>query len=253
MTLTWHAYAIKSRHIRRCRPSFSSAIWRPCWQKRLVLNLHIWRWRTTAFHALLVQFSFYIFSRRSRSFHDLILCARREFMPTNIQFNSCKVRTHFSHVMALNNWEMIAERRSYIFRWCSRRRRLCLSSLAKNGARAIPLGESRGRSSHNHKSNLLAKNQFQLKTGVAGEKPLGVELWINKLNPGIAWSPESRPGHIVTSRVPWALRQPSFLWLSWSYTWMKQKRNYVARTSAKNPGTLGHQSLSSHEAQTHFA
>lgn len=114
MTLTWHAYAIKSRHIRR--PSSSSAIWRPCWQKTLLSNddddsnknvtyLHIRRWITTALNALLVQFSFCTFSRRFRSFHYLILklCARRELMPTNVQFNSRKVRTHFAHVMALNN------------------------------------------------------------------------------------------------------------------------------------------------------
>ena len=42
------------------------------------------------------------------------------------QFNSRKVRTHFATVMTLNNWKMIAETRSYIFRWrsrCRRRRR----------------------------------------------------------------------------------------------------------------------------------
>ena len=47
------------------------------------------------------------------------------------QFNSRTVRTHFSSVMTLNNWKMIPETRSYIFRWrsCFRRRRVCLSSL----------------------------------------------------------------------------------------------------------------------------
>ena len=41
------------------------------------------------------------------------------------------VRTHFSRIMTLNNWKIIAETQSYIFRWRSRfrRRRLCLSSL----------------------------------------------------------------------------------------------------------------------------
>ena len=41
------------------------------------------------------------------------------------------VRTQFSSRMTLNNWKMIAETRSYIFRWrcCFRRRRLCLSTL----------------------------------------------------------------------------------------------------------------------------
>ena len=47
------------------------------------------------------------------------------------QFNSRIVRTHFSSLMTLNNWNMIIETRSYIFRWrsCFRRRRVCLSSL----------------------------------------------------------------------------------------------------------------------------
>ena len=36
--------AIKSRHIRLCRPSFSSAIWSPWWQECLVLKLpNDWR------------------------------------------------------------------------------------------------------------------------------------------------------------------------------------------------------------------
>ena len=47
------------------------------------------------------------------------------------QFNSRMVRTHFSRIMTSNNWKMIAEMRSSIFRWRSRfrRRRVCLSSL----------------------------------------------------------------------------------------------------------------------------
>ena len=53
-------------------------------------------------------------------------CPKRWF-----QFNSRMVRTHFSSIMTSNNWKMIAETRSYIFRWRSRfrRRRVCLSSL----------------------------------------------------------------------------------------------------------------------------
>ena len=56
----------------------------------------------------------------------VLLCPKRWF-----QFNSRIVRTHFSSIMTLNNWKMIAETRSYIFRWrsCFRRRRVCLSSL----------------------------------------------------------------------------------------------------------------------------
>ena len=59
-------------------------------------------------------------------FNFVFLCPKRWF-----QFNSRIVRTHFSNLMTLNNWKMITETRSYIFRWRSRfRRRLgCLSSL----------------------------------------------------------------------------------------------------------------------------
>ena len=57
---------------------------------------------------------------------NFLLCPKRWF-----QFNSRIVRTHFSNIMTLNNWKMIAETRSYIFRWRPRfrRRRGCLSSL----------------------------------------------------------------------------------------------------------------------------
>ena len=56
----------------------------------------------------------------------VFLCPKRWF-----QFNSRIVRAHFSSIMTLSNWEMIAEPRSYIFRWRSlfRRRRVCLSCL----------------------------------------------------------------------------------------------------------------------------
>ena len=59
-------------------------------------------------------------------FKFVFLCPKRWF-----QFNSRIVRTHFSSIMSLNNWKMIAETRSYIFRWRSRfrRRRVCFSSL----------------------------------------------------------------------------------------------------------------------------
>ena len=47
------------------------------------------------------------------------------------QFNPRTVRAHFLSIMTLNNWKMVTETRSYIFRWRSRfrRRRVCLSSL----------------------------------------------------------------------------------------------------------------------------
>ena len=48
-----------------------------------------------------------------------------------LQFNSRIVKAHISGIMTMNNWKMIAETRSDIFRWRSRfcRRRVCLSSL----------------------------------------------------------------------------------------------------------------------------
>ena len=59
-------------------------------------------------------------------FNLVLLCNKRWF-----QLNFRIVRTHFSSIMSLNSWKMIAETRSYIFRWRSRfrRRRDCLSSL----------------------------------------------------------------------------------------------------------------------------
>jgi len=59
-------------------------------------------------------------------FNFILLCPKCWF-----QFNSRIVRTHFSSIMSLNNWKMIAETRSHIFRWRPRfrRRRVCLSSL----------------------------------------------------------------------------------------------------------------------------
>ena len=68
-------------------------------------------------------------------FNFVFLCPKRWF-----QLNSRIVRTHFSNIMTLNNWKIIAERRSDIFRWRSRfrRRRGCLSSLmTPNGRRNL--------------------------------------------------------------------------------------------------------------------
>ena len=56
------------------------------------------------------------------------------------QFNSKIVRSHFASVMTLNNWEMIAETRSYIFRWrprCRRHRRCFLIALVANKKRRM--------------------------------------------------------------------------------------------------------------------
>ena len=61
-------------------------------------------------------------------FNFVFLCPKRWF-----KINSRAVRRHFSSIMTLNNWKMITEKRSYIFRWRSRfrRRRVCLSSLVE--------------------------------------------------------------------------------------------------------------------------
>ena len=104
-------------------------------------NLHIWQWKTVFLHALHVYISsfdilktFSFFLRREITCFAVVwttwayvdtfcpLCPKRWF-----QINS----RHFSSIMTLNNWKIIAEKRSYIFRWRSRfrRRRVCLSSL----------------------------------------------------------------------------------------------------------------------------
>ena len=101
-------------------------------------------------NSIFVRFAraFFIYSvtfwRRSRSCYDvkwpfLQLCERHEHMMTNcpkrwFQFISWIVKAHLSGIMTLNNWKMIAETRSDIFRWRSRfrRRRVCSSYLLIN-------------------------------------------------------------------------------------------------------------------------
>ena len=65
-------------------------------------------------------------------FNIVFLSQKRWF-----QFHSRTVTTHFASVIPLNNCEMIAETRSYIFRWRSRcrRRSLCLRYLARGNRR----------------------------------------------------------------------------------------------------------------------
>ena len=94
-------------------------------------NLHIWQWKTVFLHALHVHISFFdilrtfsFFLRREMTFFCscvddvsiwwqmlvfVFLCPKRWF-----QFNSRIVKRHFSSIMTLNNWKMIAEPRSYI-------------------------------------------------------------------------------------------------------------------------------------------
>ena len=109
-------------------------------------NLHIWQWKTVFLHALHVHFSsfdilktlsFFLWREMTCfavvwttwAYDDkcsILSCPERWF-----QFNSWIVKAHFSGIMTLNNWKMIAETRSDIFRWRYRfrRRRVCLSSL----------------------------------------------------------------------------------------------------------------------------
>ena len=65
-------------------------------------------------------------STRWQMFNFFFLSLKRWF-----QFNFWIVRTHFATVMTMNNSEMTAETRSYIFRLRSRcrRRRVCVNSL----------------------------------------------------------------------------------------------------------------------------
>ena len=100
-------------------------------------NLHIWQWKTVFLHALHVHISTFDILKtwndlfRScvddvtiswQMFNFVFLCPKRWF-----QFNSRIVRIDFSSKMTLNNWKMIAETRSYIFRWRIhfRGRRVC--------------------------------------------------------------------------------------------------------------------------------
>ena len=64
------------------------------------------------------------------------------FLKRWFQMHSRMVRKHFSRITTLNNWKIIVETRSSIFRWRSRFRRpwVCLSSLIfiSGGWRVIP-------------------------------------------------------------------------------------------------------------------
>ena len=109
-------------------------------------NLHIWQWKTVFLHALHVHFSsfdilktFSSFLWREMTFFavvwttwayndkcSILSCPKRWF-----QFKSRIVKAHFSGIMTLNTWKIIAETQSDSFRWRSRfrRRRVCVSFL----------------------------------------------------------------------------------------------------------------------------
>ena len=114
-------------------------------------NLHIGQWKTVFLHSLYVHFSSFdilktlsFFQWREMTFFVVVWTTWREHMMTNVQFclapsagsnlipaHFSGIKAHFSGIMTLNNWKVIAETRSDIFRWRSRfrRRRVCLNSL----------------------------------------------------------------------------------------------------------------------------
>ena len=137
-----------------------------------VTNLRTWQWKTIVLHALHMHSIFGHFidvlilsatwndlfcscvddvSIWWQMFHFVFLSLKRWF-----QFNSIIVRTHFSSIMTFNNWKMIAETRSYIFRRRSRfrRRRLCLSSLMLSVCRTFLRSSTSSRRSKNLKMSL---------------------------------------------------------------------------------------------------
>ena len=125
-------------------------------------NLLIWQWKTVFLHALHVHLScFDIWHFEdvlvlSTTWNDLFCNCVGDvgiwwqifnfvflFPKRWFQFNSriVNLRAHFSSIMSLNNWKMIAETRSYIFRCRSRlrRRRVCFK-LPNNSLRRRATG-----------------------------------------------------------------------------------------------------------------
>jgi len=112
-----------------------------------VTNLHIWRKKNSRFARFARAFFIFLHfadvlvlsttwkdllcscvddvSIWSQMFNFVFLSLQRWF-----QFNSSIVWRNFASLMTLNNCEMIAETRSYIFKWrsCCLLRRICLSS-----------------------------------------------------------------------------------------------------------------------------
>ena len=103
-------------------------------------NLHIWQWKTVFLHALHVHVSFFdilrtfwFFLRREMTCLAVDKCSiLYYYVPsTGSKLIPGQLEDIFQVYLTLNNWKMIAEARSYIFRWRSRfrRRRVFLSSL----------------------------------------------------------------------------------------------------------------------------
>ena len=119
-------------------------------------NLLIWQLKTVLLHALHVHFSSFDILKTFSFFlwremtcfavvwttwaYDDKCSILSSYVPSA---GSRMVRMHFSSIMTLNNWKIIAETRRYIFRWRSRfsRRRVCLSSLLTDNDGAFQLRE----------------------------------------------------------------------------------------------------------------
>ena len=103
------------------------------------MNLHIWQWKNSIFarfaRAFFICWHFEDVLVLSTTWNDLFCSCVDDVSIWWQMFNFvvlCPKRwLQFNSRMTLNNWKMIAETRSYIFRWRSRfrRRHVCLSSL----------------------------------------------------------------------------------------------------------------------------
>ena len=135
------AFVVKTLSERTANGSCRTEIARPKGTAVVSTNLHIWQWKIVFLHALHVHFSSFDILKTSSFFlwRDMtfycscadkcsnLACPKRWF-----QFNSrIDSKAHFSGIITLSNWKMIAETRSDIFRSHSRfcRRRVWLSSL----------------------------------------------------------------------------------------------------------------------------
>ena len=107
-----------------------------------VTNLHIWRRKIIVLHALHVHSSFFHISQTFSFFLRREMICFAVVWTTLAHHNKCSILSSYApgacsnlipwqlqhiflSIMTLNNWKMIAETRSNIFRW----RRVCLSSL----------------------------------------------------------------------------------------------------------------------------
>ena len=130
-------YCFSLSNMQICDVLVASSSWlRKCTRCTCIFYLlTFWR-RSRSFFRELTYFAVVLFTFVDdvsvwwQKFNFVFLSLKRWF-----QFNSWVVRTHFATMMTLNNSEMTAETRSYIYRWRSRcrRRRVCVNSLFTSG------------------------------------------------------------------------------------------------------------------------